>query len=197
MNKKTFSLVEMMVAFALTTLITSACSKIFLDTKEVSDTIWSLAQCERQSSAIMESFKKDLQSICPPLSNHNILRVDSREENNLRKDSCGFLSVRSTPDGLSCAEVEYLSSPGKGDEKGFRVYRRFSNLCDNNLQAGGLYELLLRNVLQFKCEYLVKNEWTAMPTEIPQALHLQISLWSEQLQKEHHSETFILIPSVL
>ena len=192
---KIFSLLELIVAFALTAVITSACSSIFLDTRESSEFIWQLAQSERQSSAIIDALRKDLESLCPPNSNFDILRSNSREADGQRKDSLAFLSLRSSAQGPSLAEVEYLSSPGAQGELGFRIYRRFSTVCDTDLHNGGIFELLLKHVTQFKMDYLVQNEWTPLPTRLPQALHVQLAYWDERLQREHQAESYIVIPT--
>lgn len=191
-----FSLLELIVAFGLTAVITSACSSIFLDTRESSDRTWYLAQSERHSSAIMDSIRKDLERLCPPNSIFDILHTNSRESGDQRKDSLAFLSLRSTPRGPSVVEIEYLSSPGAKGELGFRIYRRFSSLCDADLHNGGIYELLMSNVTNFKMDYLVQKEWVSMPSQLPEAMHLEMSYWDERLQRKHHAESYILIPTL-
>ena len=196
MRTRLFSLLELIVAFALTTLITSACSAIFLDTREVNDSTWYKSQAERQASTLVSAMRKDLEGLCPPNSSFDILHTDSREEGSLRKDSLGFFALRPTSNGPNMVEIEYLSSPGAKDEVGFRLYRRFSTLCDGDLQNGGLYELILNNVTQFKLDYLVKNEWTSMPTQLPQALHVQLSFWVKKLQFQQNAEAYIIMPTI-
>jgi len=173
-NRRGFTLVELLVASALTALMLGGAVAVFRQVQSASDGARRYARLSHTGRVVLDMVARDLSCITSYEANKDEIivavtaeaDVDEEVEEPPRRDEVHFLCRRPPHVGATdFVEVSYFLHD---DEETGRAQfiRRWQAPPDQDISMGGRYEVLTEQVVSFGLSYYDGAEWLDEWTEI-------------------------------
>ncbi|PIE24101.1 MAG: hypothetical protein CSA62_04660 [Planctomycetota bacterium] len=192
-----FTLIEVLIAIAITSMVMTLVLSVFTVTLESRDTVKALGEPMTTGPRILDMIEDDLQAIWTfNIKDGNVLIGENRDIAGDETDRLHFLTggktvypVRQSDDSYRpayVAEISYLVKPAEGG-KLYELWRREDPLVDDDIKTGGGY-LLLTNRLSregFRITYFEEigkeaeelNEWNcAERGRLPRRIRIEFAI---------------------
>lgn len=152
-DREGFTLLELLLAFAIMTMVLSMAYTILMSTLNARERIHAMSDAERAASRLLTLISRDIQAAHIYQVDNGFVGKNSPEGSRLdfvcNTDSLMFSQeLRS-----DLCEVSYFTRPNPEEAGTFQLLRREEFFIDNNLSGGGYAVRLYDRLLQFQLRY--------------------------------------------
>jgi len=196
--RRGFSLLEVLIALAITTSIMAAVIQTLDSVRRGVDTIHNLVETENTGPRILEQLRTDLRRLAVyDVADYKLLKGENDLAFGVESDRLDFVAFAESvvpfePPGLDPVraplnEIGYRLRPNPDRKDFLELYRREDPLLDDRPQEGGSYSLLYDRVVSFDVTYaaqpeispLWKDDWDseverALPFAIRVVLEIEV-----------------------